>query len=126
MNVCIKVIPHSEQKYPTCGDWRYDADGTLQIRISKLGNWRYEMLVAVHELVEVLICKHRGISVKAVDRFDIAYEKNRKPSDESEPGDEPSAPYVNEHCAATGVERILAMLLGVKWKRYEEAINRLP
>ena len=56
----------------------------------------------------------------------MAFEKARKKGNEDEPGDDPRAPYVVQHCIATGVERILAALLGVSWKRYEEAINRLP
>lgn len=126
MKIIIETIPHEAQRYPTVGDWffEYDPPGTeiLRIRVSNLSDWRREALIAVHELVEVLICKHRGISQQSVDEFDKAFEA-RVPD---EPGDEPSAPYVNEHCFATGVERLLAAELGVKWKEYEAELNRLP
>src|ERR1035437_9917736 len=46
----------------------------LRIRVSKLSDWRREMLVAFHELAEVLICKHRNISQASVDRFDNQFE----------------------------------------------------
>lgn len=84
------------------------------------------MLIAVHELVEVLLCKHDGVTQKSVDKFDMAYEKKRKPNDDSEPGDNPKAPYVKQHCIATGVERILAAGLGVSWKEYEDELCALP
>lgn len=121
----IEVINHKDHRYPTCGDW-FERDGVLHIRVSKLSNWRYEFLIAVHELIEVMLCRHDGVTEKQVDRFDIAYEKRRKKGDDSEPGDSPRAPYVKHHCLATGFERILAALLGVKWAVYERELYRLP
>lgn len=126
MNVKIEIIPHETQRYPTVGDWLFEPNGDLVIRVSKLSDWRREMLIAVHELAEVLICKHEGISQESVDKFDIDFEKHRHPDSEEEPGDDPSAPYVNQHCIATGVERILAAELGVSWKEYEDELSQLP
>ena len=126
MNIRIQVIPHKDQRYPTVGDWFYDRGGDLVIRVSRLSDWRREMLVAIHELTEVLLCKHDGVSQEAVDAFDIAFEERRPEGNEDEPGDEPSAPYVKQHCIATGVERILAAHLGVSWKEYEEELSKLP
>lgn len=125
MNVKIEVIPHKKQRYPTVGDWYFEK-GNLVIRVSGMGNWRYEMLVAIHELAEVLMCKHDGISQKSVDKFDIAFENNRNPLNEDEPGDDPKAPYRKQHCIATGIERVLAAELGVSWNKYADAICKLP
>lgn len=91
-----------------------------------MGNWRFEALVALHELVEVIKCKHDGVSQKDVDAFDIAFEKNRKPGNDDEPGDDPNAPYQNQHCLATGIERIMAAELGVDWREYDRAVMALP
>jgi hypothetical protein len=125
MNICVQAIPHKEQFYNTVGDWRWDKEGTLQIRVSKMSDWRYEACVIIHELVEAALCKYSGVGQKQVDRFDIAFEKNRKEGDESEPGDSPEAPYRTQHCIATGVEKIVAAFLGVVWKSYESEINAL-
>lgn len=125
MNINIQVIPHEHQRYDTCGDYFYDDRGNLQIRVSKLSDWRREALIVVHELVEVFICKHESITTEMVDKFDMDFEKHRHPDDDSEPGDCPDAPYVREHCVATGVERILAALLGVNWRDYENELNSL-
>ena len=125
MNCRIEIIPHDQQAYPTVGDWRFDENGDLVIKVSTLSDWRLEMLVAIHELVEVLMCKHRGISTESVDAFDKAFEAARTYDNENEPGDEPAAPYVKEHCIATGIERIMAAELGVSWKHYEEEISKL-
>lgn len=124
MNVTIKIIPHAEQRYPTCGDWFYDGDN-LEIRVSKMSDWRYELLVVVHELVEVVLCEHAGVTQQVVDQFDMDYEKNRPPGDNSEPGDDPKAPYRYEHCIASGIERVLAAVLGVTWRDYEMEIDNL-
>lgn len=126
MRVIIETIAHKDQRYPTVGDWFYDDDGTLRIKVSQLSDWRREMLIAVHELVEVLCCKHEGISQESVDQFDKAYEETRHPDNFDEPGDDPGAPYVKQHCIATGVERILAAELKVNWKQYEEELDELP
>ena len=125
MNVVIHTIPHNQQRYPTVGDWTWEPNGDLVIKVSDLGDWRYTMLVALHELVEVLKCKHDGVSQKSVDDFDIVYEKNRQNGDDSEPGDSVGAPYMKQHCLATGIERIMASELDVSWKVYEEVINGL-
>lgn len=121
----IKTIPHSEQRYSTCGDWYYDDEKTLCIRVSRMEDSRYEFLVALHELVEVKLCEWCGITQKMVDNFDMELEKNRVAGDTSEPGDSPRAPYRLQHCIATGVERMIAAAMNVDWASYEAAINRL-
>ena len=133
MNIIIKTIPHDQQRYPTAGDWWFEPycqgkpeeECDLHIRVSGTGNWRYEALVALHELVEVLKCKHDGVSQKEVDEFDIEYEKNRKDGDDSEPGDSPDAPYRFQHCLATGIERIMCAEFGLDWKAYDDALMAL-
>lgn len=123
MKIIIETIPHNQHRYPTVGDWFYQEDGTLVIRVSELGDWKREALVAVHELVEVLLCKHQGVSQEAVDQFDLEFEKERSANDLSEPGDDPKAPYMRQHCLATSVERMLAAELNVSWKEYEEQLE---
>lgn len=124
MKIVIETIPHSEQRYPTCGDWIVGGD-TVTIRVSEMGDWRKEMAVAYHELREYLLCKHLGISQESVDSFDIEYEKNRKEGDESEPGNDPEAPYYLPHQYATHDERNLIADLDVDWNEYESAIINL-
>lgn len=126
MRIVIETIPHCDHRYPTVGDWFYTPDGTLHIKVSQLSDWRREALIAVHELVEVLLCKHDGISTEQVDAFDKKFEAERLPDDNSEPGDESDAPYRKQHCIATGIERVLAANLDVDWKAYEQELSNLP
>ena len=125
MKIVIETIPHKNHRYPTVGDW-YWKKGVLHIKVSKMSNWKYEVLVAVHELVEVMLCKDRGITTAEVDAFDIAFEKARKPGNEDEPGDSPKAPYRKEHFFATNLEALFSAELKVDWAKYEKEINSLP
>ena len=127
MKTIIETIPHKSQVYDTVGDWRVE-DGVLRVRVSDMKNDDYEFLVALHELVEQHLCKKRGITEAQVDEFDIEFEKLRANSvtmTTAEPGDNRFAPYRHEHCIATGIERIVAGVLGVNWADYEEEINAL-
>ena len=76
----------------------------------------------MHEAIEAYLCKQAGISQVAVDRFDQAYERRRKPGDDSEPGDDPKAPYHFAHVFATKVEHMLADQLGVSWSAYDREV----
>ena len=80
---------------------------------------RYEVLVMIHELIECFLCEHKAIPQEVVDDFDKTYE------DEGEPGDCKYSPYRDQHCIATGVERILAACLGVCWADYEKETDEI-
>lgn len=124
----IHTIPHTAQRYSTVGDWFYkmiDGQETLVIHVSTMASWKYEFLVALHELVEATLCEFNGIGVDQIDAFDKAFEAKRAAGNTDEPGDDPAAPYRPYHCVATGIERIVAALLGVCWKTYEDHLNSL-
>lgn len=120
----IKTIPHNQQRYDTVGDWWTDDEG-WHIRVSQLGNWRWNFLVAFHELLELAWCTWKGVKQADVDAFDMAYEANRKQGDFSEPGDQPKAPYRVGHQFASCAERFAASALGVDWAEYEATVNAL-
>ncbi len=131
MQITIETIQHENQRYNTCGDWVFVEPNHLRIRVSELGDWRKEMAVAVHELVEAALCHADGISSIEVDAFDMAYEKARVASptfgkDLAEPGDDPAAPHHRQHCFATAVERMLIAALGVPWAEHTDAVETLP
>jgi len=125
MSEHLTTILHQDQRYKTCGDWRYDAAGNLHITASFMDNPRYEMLVKIHELVEAFLCGEAGVSQAQVDAFDIEFEAKRKPGDLSEPGDSKEAPYRRQHEAATTVEKIVCAEAGIAWDDYERTVNAL-
>ena len=112
--VHLRVLPQSEQRYDTEGDWLWDGSA-LEIRISReVGKEdpRYAVLMFVHELTEALLCRSAGITGEDVDAFDFLHQKD------NEPGENPAAPYHRQHCAAEAAEHALAAYLGVNWERY--------
>lgn len=118
MKISIETIPHHEQRYVTCGDYWDGPDGTKQVRVSALGDWRMELLIAVHEIIEAALCDARGISEPDVKAWDEAH-----PDDD--PGALPDAPYHKEHMFAERLERLLALELGVNWDQYDERVEAL-
>lgn len=129
--IVVKKVLYNQQRYPTCGDWWFDPEdmgGTLQIKVAITGDDKYDTLVAIHEIVEAILCKSRGISESDVTAFDTQYEADRdkglhNPS--QEPGDDYNAPYYKEHQVATKVEKIIAEELGVNWDHYDKTIQDL-
>lgn len=118
-----KSIPHKMQRYDTCGDYFEDAD-IIQFRCSKM-NAEMEFLVLIHELVEWILIAKKGIEIDDIDEFDISFEENRKPGNLDEPGDDPDAPYYDEHQFATAIERLMCDKLGIRWRDYEKVVNEL-
>lgn len=124
IKINIKTIPHSDQRYPTCGDY-FDGEGVTEFRISQMENPDHEFLILIHELVEHYLIKKRGIKIEDIDDFDIEFEKNRVEGNIDEPGDESDAPYFMEHQHATDIEKALSKIIGVDWDNYTDSCNAL-
>lgn len=121
MDINIKIVPPSEMRPEVDGvDWHWDEKGNLQVRVAPMSDWRRETLLAIHETVEAIMCKHNGVSQQSVDDFDQEYDKTH-PTD-CNAGDDPAAPYKREHCLATAIERILCAELDVDWQSYDDEL----
>ena len=125
INFDVTTIQHKHHRYPTVGDYTTDGFGNIHFRVSDLGNWRYELLVSIHEIVEKFLTLEAGVKEEDIDAFDILYEHTRHKDSYVEPGDDPTAPYHTEHVIATNVEKYLAGILGVNWETYEKVIDSL-
>lgn len=126
--IVIKTIPKSEHRYPTVGDYWRDPDGTLQIRVSEMGNKDYEALVALHELIEIILTEKKGIKEPDIMAFDVQFEKEREEGlhgEDDEPGEAPNSPYRKEHVLAECLERVVANELGVIWDEYGKTVMSL-
>ncbi len=123
LRICIEVIPHSQQRYDTVGDWGFDSDGTWRIWVSgATGRVDDQVLIAVHELIEMALCVKHGITAADVDAFDLAWQ----PHDGlTEPGEDPQAPYFREHLFASSIEQVLADEMDLSWAKYEERVAAL-
>ncbi len=115
--IVIEFIPQDRQRYPTAGDWFHEGD-TLVLKISRMGSEVHQQAVAIHELVEALLCNVAGVTQEAVDRFDMVEGK-----DLDEPGFDAQAPYHVQHCWADVVERTFIAAAGVSWSAYDEAVG---
>lgn len=113
----IDIIPHEEQRYNTVGDY-YERDGQVYFKISHMGNYNYELLILIHELLERHVCQLQDISDEDIDNWDMAH------LDDPEPGSLPGCPYGVAHWAADHVERIVAQVLGVSWDDYSSACDK--
>jgi hypothetical protein len=125
--VVIRVIPHSQHRYSTSGDYYEVGEGKWVIEVSEVGDARYEFLVAIHELVEWFLLWLRGVKEEEVRAFDLWWEEEAKKGNVQceEPGDDLRAPYHWEHIFATLVEKMVALQLGVDWKEYEKKLDEL-
>lgn len=121
----VETLPFPSMRYPTCGDWVHDQEGSFEVTVAEMGDADSEFLVALHELVEAYLCKKAGVTDEAVTAFDKAFEAKREPGNTDEPGDEPDAPYRQQHRTATLVEMIVADAAGVDWKKHEANVNAL-
>lgn len=124
LNIQIKTIPHSEQRYETPGDFWIE-NGVMQYRISDLGNQWKEMAILIHELVESFLCLLRGVKWEDIDKFDMEFEKNRKEGNFDEPGDDKNAPYKKEHFFAEILERLFIKECDIDWDKYNDEVKKL-
>jgi hypothetical protein len=125
LNIEIKTVPDDQQRYNTVGDYYTNEKGEKVFVVSDMKDWRYEILTAIHELIESAICKHGGITEEEIDAFDIEYSEQRPKGDTSEPGDNTKAPYHEAHAFADKIEKELAKELGVEWEKYSQTVDTL-
>lgn len=128
MKIEIEVKPLSSMRYNTLGDYFYKKDGTLRFEIADTGNDTYNTMILIHEIIEELMTKVKGINEKKITEFDFKFEKERESGlhgIESEPGFDIRSPYEPEHMIATAVEMIICAHLGIKWNKYNYDINSL-
>lgn len=118
MNVSIQMVPPAEMRYQTVGDWQVKGN-TLIVKVARSGDARTDMLVAIHELCEAFTFLENGGHELDVDRFD----KGWKSKVYNEAGDDPKAPYHEEHVLATIIERLLAAQIAMPWEQHDENVE---
>ena len=112
------------QRYDTCGDWQfthsqYFLQDKLEIKVSRTKRVEYGYLLAVHEIIEAILCRSSGITQNQVDSFDMNFRGK------GEPGDDPNCPYHEQHCIATDIEKELAIAMMIDWETYDREIDSL-
>ena len=115
----VKVVKHSDQRYPTIGDWQFSQQGQLTIKVSDTDDAHMNFLIAIHEIIEAYLCRANGISAEMVDSHDL------ENSDHPDPGSIPGCIYYREHMIATMIERVIAAELQMDWNDYEFEVEKL-
>jgi len=127
MNINAKIVSKEKiksRKGFTGADWWFDENGDLQVRVEQLASYGRTMALMLHEIAEAVLCKQHGVSVAAVDKFDLEFEEANPTNHGIEAGDAVGCPYGREHNLATAVERIVAGGLGMgvcdSWSEYDK------
>lgn len=121
--IVFDIVPHKKQRYNTSGDY-FKKGGVVNIRVSKM-HPDHEFLILVHELIEWYLTERKGVTIEAIDRFDMMFERAREKGNEEEPGDDMNSPYYEEHQYASRIERLIAEKLGVDWTKYDKHVKSL-
>lgn len=126
MKIIIEIVEHNQQRYNTVGDWFVDEQDShiMRIRVSHMPTMQAEMCIAIHELVEMMLCSAAKpiVTAKMVDEFDFHWQPH---AGIEEPGEDPTAPYHNQHTIATSFEKHLAAALGIDWEIYEHNVQQV-
>jgi hypothetical protein len=116
----IRFVKPEKMRYDTVGDWQFNHEKL----VIKVADPEYTpvmsvLLVALHELVEAILCDADGISQQAVDAWDKTH------ADDDDPGGNPAAPYHKQHMAAELIERLMAKFLGVSWHQHDKTVEHI-
>ena len=115
----VNIKPFKSMRYKTLGDYQEKEDGTIVIEAAETGNWIYDLLILRHELDEFIMVKAKGIKDEDIIAFDEAH------ADADDPGLLKDAPYRMEHAIADAQDRIILAHLGLTYKEYDDACNKI-
>lgn len=114
MTITIKSVPQHRIRAEQAGDWWLFGQSIL-VHVLETLSPDDQLRVGIHELIEAWLCRGK-VSEEDVCTFDEQYEAERKQGkhkEDDEPGDDPRAPYREQHSAATHVERAACHVLNV-------------
>lgn len=117
--------------FTTVGYWYWSKPcnkGTLTVQVCKMNDWRHELAVWGHELIEVFYCWLFRITTEQADKFDAyyeeCYERGIKQPDE-EAGDDPDCPYYIGHRLGVAWEYFCIFITFASWTKYYAECNRI-
>jgi hypothetical protein len=129
--IILQSLNQKEIRNDQAGDWMFPEDGTslpLICSSAWMTDWRSELAVAVHEMIEALLCEQHGVTDLQVTQHDAMFEEERTKGLHglyAEAGDDPRAPYRDEHAEATFAERAICAALGLAWGEHERNVEAL-
>ena len=108
--IVVDFIDSKDHRYDTIGDYWQEGD-TWIFKVTNFKNDpNFSIIVLLHELIESSLAKIRGISWKAIDKFDMNYK-----GEYGQVGEDPAAPYYNEHKFSTKIHRMIKKEMSKKY-----------
>lgn len=123
----IESVSLKSQRFLTLGDYFFKK-GVRYFRITKTKNNLFDDAIFIHEFIEEVLTRNKGIKEKDIMKHDLWFEKEVEKgnfSDDDEPGEHKDAPYRREHLLAEKIERMILKELNVDWKEYSNYLNKL-
>ena len=68
MVINVEVIDFEDMRYPTAGDWEWHTLSDhpilqwreqLSIKVTNTGDYKYNFLLVLHEMMEAILCQDR-------------------------------------------------------------------
>ena len=100
-------------------------DKVTFIDICKQENPDYDFLVLMHALIKNYLINRKGITTEAIEKFHELFAadiSSGKRNEDDEPGEDRRSPYRSEHLLAASIEKHLAMIMNVKWQKYNKEL----
>lgn len=119
------IRTRKDMRYPTSGDYYFVGDNCF-VDVKEQINPDYELLIAIHELIEEYLTRKNNINEPDILKFDLEFEEERKQglhTQEDEPGHDIRAPYHKQHVFAENIERLIAQELNINWIQYGKDIQ---
>ncbi len=130
MRIKFERVTHYPSGYTTIGYWFWDEArnrGTLTIQVMKMDDWRHEVAVWGHEILEALYCWIMGIPTEDCDAFDDRYEQGYRRGTiplTYEPGDDRRCPYFWGHWLGKCWEHVWVRASFCSWRKYLQECDR--
>lgn len=121
----IKSVDIDSQRYFTYGDY-FIKDGIRYFKITNTGIDVLDDLILIHELVEEVLTRNKGIKEEDILKHDLWVEEQvaeGKYPDDAEPGEHEKSPYKKEHLLAEKIEKMIAKDLNIDWGEYTNHLN---
>lgn len=123
----LQRVSQSEQRYTTLGYWWWSKPGNrgeLTVQVSRMRDWRHELAVWGHELIEIAYCKLFRVTTEVCDAYDSWFELKYKSGEVPptvEAGDQKGCPYYIGHRMGVAWEHFCIFVTFAGWNNYVRA-----
>lgn len=127
LKTIIKSVDLNHQRYETLGDY-YMKNKKRVFSITETGNNLYDDLIFIHEFIEEVLTRNKGILEPKILKYDLEFDEKIKKGEvtlDAEPGDQLDCPYRKEHRLASDIERLILDYLNIPYEKYNNTINKI-